>query len=44
MGNVSCQIDLDFATVTEWGQACPSLSEIMLPRELNHKLPSQLFE
>jgi hypothetical protein len=34
MGDVKCQLDKDFATVTEWGDGCPSLVEITLPREL----------
>ncbi|KAF8964506.1 hypothetical protein BDZ97DRAFT_1815441 [Flammula alnicola] len=34
MGDISCQIDQDFSTVTEWGDACPSLIEITLPRKL----------
>jgi len=38
MGNVKCQLDKDFATVTEWGEGCPSLFEITLPRE-RHRLP-----
>jgi hypothetical protein len=33
MGDVKCQLDKDFATVTEWGESCPSLVEITLPRE-----------
>lgn len=33
MGEVECQLDKDFATVTEWGESCPSLVEITLPRE-----------
>ncbi|KDR79497.1 hypothetical protein GALMADRAFT_1243212 [Galerina marginata CBS 339.88] len=31
MSNISPRIDKDFATVTEWGGACPSLVEISLP-------------
>ncbi|KAF9531505.1 hypothetical protein CPB83DRAFT_849145 [Crepidotus variabilis] len=31
MGSVTCQLDQDFSTVTEWGAACPSLEEIGLP-------------
>lgn len=31
MGNITSQIEKDFATVTEWGDACPSLVEITLP-------------
>lgn len=33
MGNISCRPDEDFNTVTEWGSACPSLTEITLPRK-----------
>ena len=33
MGDVKCQLDKDFATVTEWGESCPSLVEVTLPRE-----------
>ena len=33
MGELECQLDKDFATVTEWGESCPSLVEITLPRE-----------
>jgi len=33
MGDVKCQLDKDFATVTEWGESCPSLVEITLPRK-----------
>ena len=32
-GDISCQIDQDFTTVTEWSEACPSLTEISLPRK-----------
>ncbi|CAA7270516.1 unnamed protein product [Cyclocybe aegerita] len=31
MGDVTCQLDQDASTVTEWGEACPSLVEITLP-------------
>ncbi|KAF8188966.1 hypothetical protein BJ912DRAFT_926152 [Pholiota molesta] len=31
MGDISCRPDEDFNTVTEWGNACPSLTEITLP-------------
>ncbi|KAF8803472.1 hypothetical protein BYT27DRAFT_7260221 [Phlegmacium glaucopus] len=31
MGDVKCQLDKDFATVTEWGEGCSSLVEITLP-------------
>ncbi|PPQ64965.1 hypothetical protein CVT24_008153 [Panaeolus cyanescens] len=31
MGNISCQMDQDFTTVTDWGEACSSLVEITLP-------------
>ncbi|KAF8148041.1 hypothetical protein B0H34DRAFT_833832 [Crassisporium funariophilum] len=31
MGEVACEMDEDFATVTGWGLACPSLMEIALP-------------
>ena len=37
MGDVKCQLDEDFVTVTEWGEGCPSLVEITLPREY-HRL------
>ena len=33
MGDIKCQLDRDFATVTEWGESCASLVEITLPRE-----------
>jgi hypothetical protein len=33
MGDISCRPDEDFNTVTEWGDACPSLTEITLPRK-----------
>ncbi len=32
MGSISCSLDEDLSTVTEWGEACPSLTEITLPR------------
>ena len=41
MGDVKCQLDKDFATVTEWGESCPSLVEITLPREY-HRTSSSL--
>ncbi|KAF9477266.1 hypothetical protein BDN70DRAFT_862077 [Pholiota conissans] len=31
MGNIACRLDEDFTTVTCWGDACPSLTEISLP-------------
>ncbi|KJA16018.1 hypothetical protein HYPSUDRAFT_193738 [Hypholoma sublateritium FD-334 SS-4] len=31
MGNISCSLDEDLSTVTEWGEACLSLTEITLP-------------
>jgi len=34
MGDVQCRMDDDFATVTSWGAACPSLLECILPRKL----------
>lgn len=34
MGNVTCNLDEDFNTVTEWGETCPTLTEITLPRAL----------
>lgn len=37
MSDIKCQLDKDFTTVTEWGESCPSLAEITLPRE--HSLP-----
>lgn len=40
MGNITSQIEKDFATVTEWGDACPSLVEITLPREFILDVPS----
>ena len=38
MGDVKCQLDKDFSTVTEWGESCASLVEIALPRELSSVL------
>lgn len=42
MGNISSHIERDFATVTEWGDACPSLVEITLPRELRTTYSARL--
>lgn len=38
MSNIKCQLDKDFTTVTEWGESCPSLLEISLPRECRRLL------
>ncbi|KAF5372309.1 hypothetical protein D9615_009252 [Tricholomella constricta] len=37
MSNLSCNLDEDFATVMEWGAACPSLVECILPHSNNMK-------
>jgi hypothetical protein len=44
MGDVKCQLDKDFTTVTEWGESCPSLVEITLPRECHRRLILLLLE
>ena len=43
MGDVKCQLDKDFATVTEWGESCPSLVEITLPRKCHRLTPTSTY-
>ena len=43
MGDIKCQLDKDFATVTEWGEACPSLLGITLPRECRELSIAAIF-